>query len=150
MYLIDSTVKRLPYFSGFQSFSLGFASINDDNINFISLREVIQSTVTVLYICAWFKLFLSFIIKHRGKIFSVLSYLFTHIPTSILQYNVTGSLAVKLILNYTHLPWCRCISLKSYQQDADVHGSLSHLTLDAYRLDTYIYSGFFRIYFQML
>lgn len=60
MYLIDSTVKRLPYFSGFQSFSLGFASINDDNINFISLREVIQSSsnfLTVLYICAWFELF---------------------------------------------------------------------------------------------
>lgn len=60
MYLIDSTVKRLPYFNGFQSFSLGFASINDDNINFISLREVTQSSshfLTLPYIHAWFKHF---------------------------------------------------------------------------------------------
>lgn len=60
MYLIDFTVKRLSYFSGFQSFSLGFASINDDNINFMSLREVIQSSynfLTVLSICSWFKHF---------------------------------------------------------------------------------------------
>lgn len=58
MYLIDFTVKRLSYFSGFQSFSLGFASINDDNINFMSLREVIQSTynfLSMLSICSWFK-----------------------------------------------------------------------------------------------
>lgn len=58
MYLIDLTVKRLSYFSGFQSLSLGFASINDDNINFVFLREVIQSPynfLTVLSICSWFK-----------------------------------------------------------------------------------------------
>lgn len=60
MYLIDFTVKRLSYFSGFQSFSLGFASVNDDNINFMSLREVIQSSynfLTVLSICSWFNHF---------------------------------------------------------------------------------------------
>jgi len=60
MYLIGSTVKRLPYFNGFQSFSFGFASINDDNINFISLREVIPSSSnfhTVLFVCAYFKCF---------------------------------------------------------------------------------------------
>lgn len=55
MYLIDFTVKRLSYFSGFQSFSLGFASINDENINFMSLREVTQNTIFLLCYLSWFK-----------------------------------------------------------------------------------------------
>ena len=154
MYLIDSTVKRLPYFNGFQSFSLSFASINDDNINFISLREVIQAVQIFLLFCIsvlGLNIFPSFIIKHHRKICSILSYMFMHISTSTSEYSVMDSFALWLILNCIHLLWCKCISSESYQQIAEVHGrSLSHLTLDACREDTCIYSDFFRIHFQSL
>lgn len=96
MYLIDFNVKRLFYFRGFESFSLGFASINDDNINFMSLREVIQTTIFLLCYLSVLGLNIhaSFIIRHDGKICSVLSYLFMHISMSALEYNVMDSLAV--------------------------------------------------------
>lgn len=91
MYLIDSIVKTLPYSNGFQSFSLGFASINDDNINFISLSKVTQSSsnfLTVLYVCSWLKHFSFF---HNQTPWNDLQ---CSEHTSALEYNVVDSLAV--------------------------------------------------------
>lgn len=113
MYLIDLTVKRLSYFSGFQSLSLGFASINDDNINFVFLREVIQSPynfLTVLSICSWFKHPCLFRNQTPWK----------DLQCSELPVHVMDSLAVKLFLNYAPFPCCKHISLESYQEVADV------------------------------
>lgn len=47
--------KKVVLLQWFPVFFLGFSSINDDNINFMSLREVTQNTIFLLCYLSWFK-----------------------------------------------------------------------------------------------